>query len=162
MLSGGTGALTGTIGDSSFGTTPLGMFFQEVRNLISIGLTSDDLSDSILNSMIYFKASELNLIRLLGYEDDPEPYETKLTSDDDFKDRAEVWIATRMAASILPALGQILEEGILNERVRYQELDLQERINLLLGIGDDAITPDLSDPSTEGAIFAKACRYVAY
>lgn len=159
MLSGGTAELTGTA---------LETFLQSVRDLISIGLTAQDISDDLLNSLIYFRGSELNLITLLGYSDDdddnpstPTPYETKLTNDPIFKSRAEVWIATRMAARILPALGQILEEGILNERVRYQEINIEERIRLLLGIGDDAIRPELPGGSGS-AIYAKACRYVAY
>ena len=120
MLSGGTGALTGT---------ELSGFLQEVRDLIQVGLTTEELSDDLLSRMIFFRASELNLIRLLG--DSQSEYDAKLGVPD-FKLRAETWIASRMAAAILPALPQILEEGILDERVRYQQLDIEKRIELLL------------------------------
>ena len=126
MLSGGTEALTGN---------DLNTFLQGVRDLIVIGLTSEDLSADILTSQVYFQSAEFDLIRQLSLTMDQ--YDTKL-SDPNFKKRAEISTAYRMAAKVLPALPQIIEQRILTDMIRYYETDLNERISLLLSSADDA------------------------
>lgn len=155
MLSGGTAALAGT---------ELDTFLQDVRDLISVGLTDNDLGSSVLNRLVFFRSAELDLIRnglnLMG-DDSIMRYEDMLTANaNNFRDKAIIAVAYRMAAKVLPALPQIVEESILNERVRYQELDLEERINLLITDSNDIIRPP--GESAEGAIFAKADRYVGF
>ena len=149
MLSGGTEALTGT---------NLEKFLQGVRDLIVIGLESSELPDATLRTNVYFQAAELDVIRKL--DTTMNDYDDKLATDFDFKSRAEVAIANRMAAKVLPALPQIVEQKIQGEDYRYSEFDIKERISLLLSTADDAIAPDL--PSVGDVIFSEANRRVCF
>ena len=148
MLSGGPQALT---------PSELSDFFQSVRDLAVIGLNSTNLPDNTLNRIVFFQSAELDLIQHL--ELTRTAYETKLENDPEFRQRAEIAVAYRMAAKVLPALPQIVEQHILSVEVHYREIDIMERISLLLGESDIVVEPDM--PDTGGsAVFGVAHQYV--
>lgn len=139
-------------------TNTLTSFLSNVRDLIVIGLSEEAIPDNVLVKNIYFRASELEVIDRLGLTE--EAYNLKLLSDPNFREKVGIAIERRIAAKALPAYPQILEEAGLNERVRYAELDLSERINLFLSDSNDAIKEFL--PVIQGEIFGVANRYVGF
>ena len=130
----------------------------DIRDLVLIGLDSSDLPDDTITKNIFFRASELTIIERLGLT--TEAYTEKLATDPAFRERVQIAVERRTAAAIIPALPQVVEEAILNQRWRYLEIDWQERISLLLRQADEAIVDDLV--SVQGAIYGVARRYVGF
>ena len=130
----------------------------DIRDLVLIGLDSSDLPDDTIIKNVFFRASELTIIERLGLT--MEAYTEKLATDPGFRERVQIAVERRTAAAIIPALPQVVEEAILNQRWRYLEIDWQERISLLLRQADEAIVDDLV--SVQGAIYGVASRYVGF
>lgn len=135
-------------------------FLGDIRDLVSIGLTQEDLPDSVIERNIFLKASELEIIRMLKINQ--ETFENRLTANvNGYRERMTIAIQKQTAIEIIPALAQIVENAALQERVRYQEIDWKLRVDELEEDIVSIITPDLPpDDDVGGKIFGVARRFV--
>ena len=139
-------------------TSSRSTLISNIRDLIQVGLSSDDLPDDIVLRTSFFGAAETHILNRLGLT--TAAYTEKLATDPAFRQRITVAVERRTAAFLIPSLPQVVEESILNQRWRYLEVDWQEKISLLLRLSDEAIVDDLV--SVQGAVYGVAQRYVGF
>ena len=99
-----------------------------IRQLVSIYLTKDDLPDSIIDSGIFLDSGERRIYQINMTIKTNDKYD--MASDAD-KARVKAQIQIQTAIYLIPAIPQLLEEQILRERVQFQTIDWQAKIELL-------------------------------
>lgn len=81
-----------------------------------------------------------------------------------FEERVKRAVQYQAAIRLIPAVPQILEEQILRERVRYREIDWEQRLAIYQTETDDTLLPE--EPgivyATGTAVFGEVKQYVAF
>lgn len=131
-------------------------FIDDIRSLVWISLTKEDLPDNIILKPVYLRSAELDIAQQIG-----SGYDQQLLNADN-REKIAIAVQMKTAAKIIPALPQITEDQVLRERYEYAEINWQEKINLLNKDADDFINPITPDPSVAGSIFKVARRYVGF
>ena len=137
-------------------------FFDGIRYLISVSLEEPDLSDEIIANDVYLNSASLYVAAQLKLTDQAQfdGYSAE------YKDRVLNAIQNRVAAMLIPALPQIISAEILESTVKYQDVDWQARIALLLNHANSLISEILGN---EGELyddgvspFTKTGKFVAF
>ena len=133
------------------------VLLSDIRDQVAVGLTTQDLPDSVIEKNVFLRAAELEVIQRIT----AAQYDAKLAIQSS-RERITIAIQKRTAALIIPALPQIVENSALQERVRFLEIDWQARIELLQQEADDIIKPDIPDATAVGgSIWGVTNRFVA-
>ena len=133
------------------------VLLSDIRDQVAVGLTTQDLPDSVIEKNVFLRAAELEVIQRIT----AAQYDAKLAIQSS-RERITIAIQKRTAALIIPALPQIVENSALQERVRFLEVDWQARIELLQQEADDIIKPDVpEDTAVGGSIWGVTNRFVA-
>ena len=79
------------------------------------------------------------------------------------EERIKLSVQYLTAIKIIPALPQLLEEQILRERVRYQEIDWEKRIELYEAEVTDALEEETTNTifSSASAVFGQVLQRVS-
>ena len=102
-------------------------FLNQIRQLLNIGLTSDDLPDSVISSLVYLRAAEFEVYESIRLTD--TTYDTMIgglmptPAQRILAERYRIAVMYRTAALLIPALPDIIEQAILRERTRYVEIN---------------------------------------
>lgn len=105
----------------------------EIRFLISVYIREAELASDVILSDVFLRSSELELYRYLGLTGD-NAYDVMIGSDPrtpdqtDYRDRSMLAVQYLTAIKLIPNLPQLLEEQILRESVRYQDINWNEKI----------------------------------
>ena len=130
-------------------------FLQQIRNLLRIGLTSQDLPDSTILEQVFLRAAEMEVYDATNLTD--ATYDTKAASDAAFRERTQTAVMYRTAALLLYSLPEIVSETVLQQTVRYREIDIDAKVNYWLKIADQSIEPDIVDPQyRQGAVIGSS------
>lgn len=119
-------------------------FLQQIRNLLRIGLTSTALPDSTILEQVFLRAAELEVYDALDLTD--TTFDAKAENDPAFRERAQNAVLYRAAAKLLYSLPEIVSEAVLQQSVRYREIDIDNKISFWLNLADQSIEPDIVDP----------------
>ena len=130
-------------------------FLQQVRNLLRIGLTAQDLPDSTILEQVFLRDAELEVYDAIDLTD--STYDTKAAGDTAFRERTQNAALYRTAAKLVYSLPEIVSETVLQQSVRYREIDLDSKVNFWLKLADQAIEPDIVDPQyRQGAVIGSS------
>ena len=134
---------------------------QQIRNLLRIGLTSTDLPDSTIREQVFLRAAENEVYDATNLND--ASYDTRAANDPAFKERTQTAVMYRAAALLLYSLPEIVSEAVLQQSVRYREIDIDMKINFWLKSADQAIEPDIVDPQyRQGAAIGSSWTRTTY
>lgn len=125
-------------------------FLDQVRNILRIGLTPEDLSDFQIQQSAFLGKAELDTYAALNTT--PAAYAAKAASEPLYEQRVRTAVLYRTAALLVPSLPEILENTLRSERIRYAELDWQQRINYFLKVANDAIAEDTTSADVAGGV----------
>ena len=130
-------------------------FLQQIRNLLRIGLSSTDLPDATISEQVFLRAAELEVYDALDLTD--ATYDAKAMGDDAFRERTQNAVLYRTAAKLLYSLPEIVSEAVLQQSVRYREIDISNKITFWLNLADQSIEPDVVDPQyRRGAVIGSS------
>lgn len=130
-------------------------FLQQIRNLLRIGLSSTDLPDSTILEQVFLRAAELEVYDALDLTD--ATYDAKALNDPAFRERTQNAVLYRAAAKILYSLPEIVSETVLQQSVRYREIDIDNKITFWLNLSNQSIEPDVVDPQyRSGAVIGSS------
>ena len=136
-------------------------FLAQIRNLLGVDLTKEDLPDATILQSAFLRTAELQVYSNLGLSGDTA-YDAKAV-DALFRERSRIAVIYRTAALLVPVLPSIIESSIESERIRYAEIDWEEKINFFLGAADTAIKEDMTVPLGDGnAIVGLISQCVAF
>ena len=119
-------------------------FLEQIRNLIGLDLSTQNLPDATILQPAFLRAAELQVYDALDTTD--TAYDTKAASDELFKERTRIAVIYRTAALLVPVLPSIVESSTLRLRTRYTQIDWQEKVAFFIKAADDAVKPDIIDP----------------
>ena len=155
------------LGNIQLGTRYMGMtvtatqnsdlleFLQQVRNLLRIGLSATALPDSTILEQVFLRSAELEVYDALNLVD--STYDAKAENDPAFRERAQNAVLYRTAAKLLYSLPEIVSEAVLQQSVRYREIDIDNKISFWLNLADQSIEPDIVDPQyRRGAVIGSS------
>ena len=126
-------------------------FLQQIRNLLRIGLTPQDLPDATILEQVFLRDAELEVYDAIDLTD--ATYDTKAAGDNAFRERTQNAVLYRAAAKMVYSLPEIVSETVLQQSVRYREIDIDSKVNFWLKLADQAIEPDIVDPQyRQGAV----------
>lgn len=136
-------------------------YLQQIRNLLRIGLTSMDLPDSTICEQVFLRAAENEVYDATDLTD--ATYDAKAMNDAAFRERMQTAVMYRTAALLLYSLPEIVSETVLQQSVRYREIDIDTKINFWLKSADQAIEPDIVDPQyRQGATIGSSWTKTTY
>lgn len=140
-------------------------FLAQIRNLLGVELSKEDLPDATILQAAFLRTAELQMYSNLGINGDTA-YDAKVTSNSGgalFQERTRIATIYRTAALLVPVLPSIIESSIESERIRYTEIDWEEKINFFLNAADAAVKEDIpSDLSDGDAIVGLISQCVAF
>ena len=125
-------------------------FLKQIRNILRIGITEEDLSDDTIASAAFLGKAEWEVYGVLNIT--PAAYDTKAAADAIYQQRVRTAVMYRTAALLVPAFPTILQNAIQQERVTYEEFDWQQRIALYLRTADEAIATDMPTDEVSGGV----------
>ena len=105
----------------------------EIRYLISVFIREAELATDVILSDVFLRSSELELYNYLGLDGD-DMFDTMIGSDPrtyaeiEYHNRSVLAVQYLTAIKLIPNLPQLLEESVLRESVRYQDIDWREKI----------------------------------
>lgn len=138
-------------------------FLNQIRNILRIGITAEDLPDSSIRELAFLRNAELAVYEKTGK---PEgTYDTESLVNPALRDRFRIAVMYRTAALLVPSLPDIVRESFLGELQQYAQIDWQEKINFFLSQSDDAIEEDLPEPDDTGpvgSVGSSYCRFTAF
>ena len=130
-------------------------YLQQIRNLLRIGLSATDLPDATITGQAFLREAENEVYDAINLND--ASYDTKAASDPAFQERTQIAVMYRTAALLLYSLPQIVSESVLQQSVRYREIDIDNKINFWLRTADQSIEPDIVDPQyRQGAVIGSS------
>ena len=139
-------------------------FLSEIRNILDIGVDAETLPNSVIESLPFLRAAELEVLKLT--ENTDSSYDTKAAADPLFRERMRISVMYRTAARLLFSFPTIVAESELQLSSRYQQIDPDEKINFWLSFSDDTIKEDVVSPTSEfsgGVVIAgHVAQYVAF
>ena len=133
-------------------------FLEQIRQLLDIGLTSDDLPNSVVTNLVYLRKAEFQVYESTGLTD--TTYDTKVggltptPAQRIIAERYRISVMYRTAALLVPALPDVVEQSTLRLRTRYVEIDWQEKIALFIRLADDIIEDEIIDAQTATTVIA--------
>ena len=141
----------------------------EIRFLLSVYIREAELATDVILSDVFLRSAELELYSFLGLDGD-DMFDAMIGSDPrnnfqtEYRERSMLAVQYLTAIKLIPNLPQLLEESILRERVRYQDINWKEKIEhyresifrLLEPIAPEGNLTDLR------AIFDEVDQYVAF
>lgn len=119
-------------------------YLQQIRSLLRIGLTASDIPDATIMDQVFLRAAELEVYDAINLTD--TTYDPKAENDAAFRERTQNAVLYRTAALLLYSLPEIVSETVLQQSVRYREIDIDTKINFWLKAADQSIEPDIVDP----------------
>ena len=123
-------------------------YLMQIRDLLRIGLTENDLSNAQIASDAFLGKAEQEVRAALQ---NPMEYETRAATDIAYRTRVRTSVMYRTAALLVPALPRLLQDATLDTRVVYEDQDWQERIAYFVNLANDALGPDMG-PVMEGGV----------
>ena len=137
-------------------------FMEQIRNILRIGVTEEDLPDSTIRELAFLRRAELAVYERTGNTD--ATYDAA-ASNTALRDRFRIAVMYRTAALLLPALPDIVRESLQSELRQYVQIDFDTKINFFLSQANDAIEDDTTteaDVSSVGSLGDSYTRYVAF
>ena len=127
-------------------------FLQQIRDILRIGVTAEDLPDETISDLVFLRKAELDVYDRTGISE--ATYDTRAAADTALRDRFRISTMYRTAALLVPALPDIVRESFQSELRQYVQMDWEQKINFFLTQADDAIEEDIpdSDQGTLGRI----------
>ena len=139
----------------------LAPFLGQIRNRLELGLTSNDLPDSIIEEPAFLGMAELQVydaavsINDLPYTN-AATYDTaiKILSRDtrdtvakkrEIKERSELAVTYRAAALLLVSFPELMRREIVNIDIQYNKLDIATKYQTLINISDKILDPSTPD-----------------
>ena len=119
--------------------------FDQIRHRIDIDLTSEDIPDSIIDQPAYLRLAELQVYDILDVTEAAFDEKTDL-----FKERAQIATIYRTAALMIYSFPQVIEEEIVTTDMRWSEIDLEKKYELLMRLSEDILGDDIVNPPTSG------------
>ena len=135
-------------------------YLDQIRNILRLGLTDDDLSEFQIQQDAFLGQGELEVYSSLNVT--PVQYDSKAESDPLYQQRVRTAAMYRTAALLVPALPEIIGNTLRGENIRYAEYDWQERINFYLRVAADAIEEDATTDVAGGVAIARLARRTTY
>ena len=138
-------------------------FMTQIRNILRIGVTAEDLPDATIRELAFLRKAELAVYEQTGRTD--ATYDAAAQSDSALQDRFRIAVMYRTAALLLPALPDIVRESFQSELRQYVQIDFDTKINFFLTQATDAIEEDLTteaDVGSVGSLGDSYTRYVAF
>ena len=138
-------------------------FMEQIRNLLRIGITSEDLPDSTIREYAFLRAAEL-----ATYEKTQKTeaaFDTESLTDTALRDRFRISTMYRTAALLVPALPDIVREEFLSELRQYVQMDWEQKINFYNTQADDVVKDDIpagAGVSSVGSVGSRYTRYTAF
>ena len=120
-------------------------FLNEIRNILDVGVDAETLPNTIIASLPFLRAAELEVYELTGETD--ASYDTKAAADPLFRERMRIATMYRTAARLLYSFPEIIAESELQLTTRYNSIDPEKKINFWLGISNDSVKDDVVDPT---------------
>ena len=137
-------------------------YLRQIRNILRIGLTDTDLPNSVIAEDAFLRAAEHLIYETLGLSGD-SAYDTKAMGDPDFAERARISTMYRTAALLVLSLPDIVSESVLQQSVRYAEIDWEKKINTWIRISNNQIEEDVATPTySDGVIGDSWTRTTLY
>ena len=138
-------------------------FMSQIRSLLNIGVSSEDLPDSVIRELVFLRKAELQVYDQTKKTE--ATYDTEVLTDTAMRDRFRIATMYRTAALLVPAIPDIIREQFLRESTQYVEMKAEEKINIFLNNAKDAIEVDLpvgTSTSNVGELGVRYDRYVAF
>ena len=140
-----------------------------IQNPVSLNYAQYDIVDESSN-LYYAKSAIMNA---------PNPFVTnqwtqivsgtrileQTDSEKEFEERTKIAVQYETAIRLILSMPQLLEEQILRERIRYQEINWEKRIEFYLGEITDVLEPVVPDGTifaSGTAIFGEVKQFVAF
>ena len=133
-------------------------YLDEIRKLIWVNLTEQDVPDSVILQNVYLGLADSEVLNSLGLT--TAQYNTKVASDEAFQRRSRIAVAYRTAAYLLPAVPQLLREEIQQEYKQFAQVDWKERQTFFLRLSGESIEDDT--PTVEVALGKTGESYTRY
>ena len=152
---------------TSTSNADIAMFLEQIRNILRIGLTQDDLPDATIEELVFLRRAELTTYEKTGKTEAQYDSETAMNTAaaQALRDRFRISVMYRTAALLVPALPDIVRESFQSELRQYVQMDWEQKINFFLSQSDDAIEEDLpttADVSSVGSVGSSYTRYTAF
>ena len=117
-----------------------------VRHLLNVGLTEAELTNETILSDPFLRVAEYQLYEALGLSGDSD-YDAKIgtaprtAAQESYRSRSMIAVTYLTAIQLIPSLPQLIEESILRESVRYQEIDWEAKSALLKATAEEVLDP---------------------
>ena len=141
----------------------IAQFIEQIRNILRIGVTREDLSDSTIRELAFLRKAELAVYEKTSQTE--AQYDTASASDPALRDRFRIAVMYRTAALLVPALPDIVRESFQSELRQYVQMDWEQKINFFISQSDDAIEEDIPEGaviSSVGSVGTSYRRYTAF
>ena len=138
----------------------LGEFLQEIRNILHIGLTADDLPDATIKQLSYLRKAELTVYDSTKRTD--ATYDAAVLTDSALRDRFRIAVMYNTAALLVPALPDIVREEFQDEYRQYVQLQGEDKIALFLNTAKDVIEDDIPTGVSTSDVGELGMRYEKY
>ena len=135
-------------------------YLAQIRNILRLGLTDEDLSDFQIAQDAFLGQGELEVYAALNVT--PAQYDAKAASDPLYQQRVRTATMYRTTALLVPSLPEILGNTLRGEQIRYAEYDWEKRIEFYLRVASDAIEEDSTTDVAGGVAIARLARRETY
>jgi len=131
-------------------------YLSQIRNILRIGLTSEDLPDATIQEAAFLRRAELAVYEKTGLTD--QTYDA--ISDPLKQERLRIAVLYRTAALLVPALPEIVRESFLGELQQFAQIDWEQKIAFFNSQADDAIEQDTPvQTSSIGSVGSSYTRF---
>ena len=135
----------------------------QVRNILRIGVTAEDLPDNTILEPAFVRRAELAVYAQTDIANDAAFDE--LAADDPKRERLKIATLYRTAALLVPALPDIVREQFQSELRQYVQMDWEQKINFFIGQANDTLQPDIpadAQVSSVGSVGSSYTRFTAF
>ena len=139
---------------------------EQIRNILRIGITAEDLPDSTIEERVFLRRAELAVFAQTKTSEADYDALPSNPENDAKRERFQIAAMYRTAALLVPALPDIVREQFQSELRQYVQMDWEQKINFFISQSDDAVAEEIAAADTVvssvGSIGSSYTRYTAF